>query len=125
MDKQSFGTSESQTMNEKVQGYGKRSFWIVWLAILFASAVVLAGEETNDAVIVQAAQPTEAEAFAAQELADFLQRSTGAAPRIVKEADFSGGPAIYVGQTEFAARQAIDFARLEAEEWVVRSAKAV
>jgi len=88
-----------------------------------ASAVVRADDGKSDAVIVQSAQPTEAEAFAAQELADFVQRSTGAAPPIVKETDFAGGKAMYVGQTEFAARQEIDFARLGAEEWVIRSAK--
>jgi len=36
VDKQPFGTSESQTMNEKVQCFGKHPSWIVWLAILFA-----------------------------------------------------------------------------------------
>jgi hypothetical protein len=88
-----------------------------------ASAVVRAEGGKSDVVIVQSAQPTEAEAFAAQELADFVRRSTGAAPPIVKEIDFAGGKAMYVGQTEFAASQKIDFGKLGAEEWVIRSAK--
>jgi hypothetical protein len=76
-----------------------------------------------DAVIVQSARPTEAEAFAATELADFLKRVTGAELPIVKESDFKGGRAIYLGQTDFAALQNIDFAKLDPEEWVIRSAR--
>ena len=75
----------------------------------------------NHHAIAGAAAPTEAESFAAQELVDFLKRSTGAALPIVKEADLRGRKAVYVGQTHFAAKQGIAFATLGPDEWVVRA----
>ncbi len=71
--------------------------------------------------VVQSARPTPAEAFAADELAGFLRRVTGKESPRAAEPDFKGGPAIYVGQTDFAARRGVDVARLDPEEWVIRS----
>ena len=76
----------------------------------------------SDYMIVEAAAPTAAEAFAVKELAKFLGQSTLSAPRVIKEADFQGGtPAVFVGQTGFAGKSGIDFKNVGPEEWVVRS----
>ena len=84
------------------------------------SAIKLTENGKSDAVIVQSAKPTAAEAFAATELADFIRRSTGVTLPIVKETDFEGGKAIYVGQTQLAAKQHVDFAKLGPEQWIIR-----
>lgn len=82
----------------------------------------LASGGATEYSIAVAAQPTAAESFAAQELAEFLKKATGATFPVVKEADLKGGKALYVGQTEFARQQKIDFTALKAEEWVIRDA---
>jgi hypothetical protein len=76
----------------------------------------------TDYVIVEAAAPTAAEAFAAKELARFVERSTRATLPLTKEPDFKGGtPALFVGQTALAGKQGIDFSKQGPEEWVMRS----
>ena len=87
------------------------------------AALVLTQDGQSDYVIARAGQATEAELFAARELAEFLQRSTGAALRIVTEDTLTGARAIYVGHTEFARKQGIGIAELGEEEWVIRSVK--
>jgi hypothetical protein len=73
-------------------------------------------------VLAVASASTPAETTAANELAEFLHRATGATWRIVKETDLQQGRAIYLGQTQFAARRGIKFASLGPEEWVLRAA---
>lgn len=86
-----------------------------------SSVVQLSRDGTTEYVIVQSAVPTEAEMFAAKELANFLHRSTGATFQVVKESDLEGDrPALFVGQTEFAGTQGIDFGSLGPEEWFIR-----
>lgn len=75
-------------------------------------AVVVGDEETS----------TAAERFAAEELALFLQKITGATFPIVKE-DECDGPGIYVGQTQRAAGIGVDSGKLGEEEWVLRTTK--
>jgi hypothetical protein len=75
-------------------------------------AIVVGDEETS----------TAAERFAAEELALFLQKITGASFPIVKE-DKYDGPGIYVGQTQRAAGVGVDFGELGEEEWVLRTTK--
>lgn len=53
--------------------------------------------------IVIAADRTKAEEHAAAQLLDYLKKITGRTLRIVPEADQNAEPAIYVGQTRFAA----------------------
>jgi hypothetical protein len=83
--------------------------------------LVLAAGGRSDFALVESAQPSEAERRAVRELADFIRRSTGAALPIVQEKDFKDGRGVYVGQTDFARRHEIDFARLGPEEWIVRA----
>jgi hypothetical protein len=97
------------------------------LLVLFAGTatggeISSATNGQSDYVIVEAAAPTAAEAFAVKELAKFLGQSALSAPRVIKETDFKGGaPAVFVGQTGFAGKSGIDFKNLGPEEWVVRS----
>ncbi len=73
-------------------------------------------------VIVVSGQPNELEKMAADDLKEFLGKMTGAQFRIVPEKDAPDTPAVYLGQTAFAAKNKIDFGKLGAEEWVIRSA---
>ena len=74
------------------------------------------------AIVIDAAgTATAAERFAAEELALFLQKITGAAFRIVKEGDHTG-PGIYVGHTRRAAKAGVDLAALGEEDWVLLTA---
>jgi hypothetical protein len=53
--------------------------------------------------IVIAEDLTKAEQHAAAQLQEYLKKITGRTLRIVPETDQNSGPAIYVGQTRFAA----------------------
>ena len=100
-------------------------------SLLLLPAILLADGETpllladggkTQYVIVESGNPTPAEKKAAQELKLHLQKVTGAAFRIQTESASSKPPAaIYVGQTRFAARNGIDFAKLDGEEWNIRT----
>jgi hypothetical protein len=73
------------------------------------------------AIVIDAAETaTAAERFAAEELALFLQKITGAAFPIVKEGE-QAGPSIYVGHTRRAAKAGVDLAALGEEDWVLQS----
>jgi len=78
----------------------------------------LAQKGVTEYRIVQSAKATEPEKFAAEELAEFLKRVTGADFRIVEAAD---GKRIHVGWTDFAAQNGIDCEELGEEEWVIRT----
>ena len=74
--------------------------------------------------VIVSAEQTLPEKTAAEELAGYLKKITGADFSIQKESEFKGDvPAIYVGQTEYARKNGVDFARLGDEEWIVRSDK--
>ncbi len=73
--------------------------------------------------IVVGAAPSEAEQFAAEELAGFLERATGASIPVIPEAGHGEGPAVYLGWTEFAQSQGIDPAELGEEEWMLQVAE--
>jgi hypothetical protein len=73
------------------------------------------------AIVIDAAgTATEAERFAAEELALFLKKITGATFPIVKEGG-QKGPGIYVGQTRKARDVGIGPGTLAEEEWVLQS----
>jgi len=74
------------------------------LASAPAPLLVVARDGRSEYAIVLAAQPSEAERFAAEELAAFLQRGTGAELPIVAESEFSGGRGIFLGPTALAAK---------------------
>jgi hypothetical protein len=75
----------------------------------------------SEYAIVLGAQPTEAERFAAEELALFLKRGTDAELAVAAEPGYSGDHGIFVGQTAFAAKHGADAAGWGEEEWGVRA----
>lgn len=73
-------------------------------------------------VIAVGANPIAAEKTAAKELAEYLQKVTGATFSQVAETEVPAkASAIYVGHTAFAARRGLDSAKLRDEEWVLRT----
>lgn len=106
-----------------------KKFIIGALMLLLSGSVVSAGglnlarDGNPNYAIVQGRAPSEAESFAAKELADYLQKVTGAAFPVVTEGDkmpLSHG--IYVGWTDFASGQGINLSALDKEEWILRAA---
>jgi hypothetical protein len=86
------------------------------------AARVLARDGQTTYRIATAAEPTEADALAARELAAYLTKATGADFAIVAEGELDGqSPALYVGQTEFAVGQGVDFESFGLEESLVRT----
>jgi len=85
--------------------------------------ITIARDGKTDYTIVQSSRVTEPEKFAAQELAMFLKRVIGAEFPVVSEDSLTGDDAkrIYVGWTDHAARNGIDTAKLDEEEWVIRT----
>ena len=82
----------------------------------------LAVEGSRKVTIVVGALPTRAEKTAAQELAAYLSRVTGATIPVTAERDApTEGVRIFVGHTAFAKQHGVDPARLGREEWVMRS----
>ncbi|NLF67607.1 MAG: DUF4838 domain-containing protein [Candidatus Anammoximicrobium sp.] len=86
-----------------------------------APPLVLARDRHSEFAIVLGACPSEAERFAAEELAAFLQRGTGAELPIVAESEYSGGRGIFLGPTALAAKHGMDAADWGEEEWGVRA----
>ena len=85
------------------------------LATLAAHAVLLDGKSS----VVLPDVPNIQEEYAAAELAKYLGRALDATIAIVKEGDFAGGPAIYVGNTKMAASRNI--APLDDEEFHINA----
>ena len=72
--------------------------------------------------IVQGANPTPAEQFAAEDLGAYLQKITGARFAVVSETNaVLPARAIYVGWTDYARHHGNDGQALGAEEWVIKS----
>ena len=91
-------------------------------AWLFGSNLELASNGKTDYVILLSEQAIPAEQFAAEELSSHLEQICGVPFAIRREYDNPlASKAIYVGQTEFARSQGIDFSSLGVEEWVLRS----
>lgn len=61
------------------------------------------------------------ETYAAEELAEFMARGTGANLEIVREGEFSGRRGLYVGETAFAVAAGVEFDGLGDEEWLVKA----
>jgi hypothetical protein len=80
-----------------------------WISRLLGRELTLARTGHAEYAIVCGASPTEAEQYAAQELADFLGQIGGATFTIGAESQAAGdGGKLYVGWTEFASRHGID-----------------
>ena len=86
----------------------------------FAAPFKLAENGKTEYRIVVPDQPVGFDRQAAGDLKTYLGKMTGADFQIVPESKASGGKLIYVGQTAFAKKRDVDFAKLGAEEWVIR-----
>ncbi len=87
-----------------------------------APAAVLARDGAARAPIIVAAEATRAERTAAEELAGYLGKITGARFDVVDEpTTLPPGPAILVGPTALAARVGLSPRRLGPEEWAIRA----
>ena len=113
--------------HEPSRNYTRSLFALIFLsaAVCRASAsappLVLARDGHSEYAIVLGAQPTEAERYAAEELALFLKRGTGAELPIVAEPKHSGGRGVFLGQTALAAKHGTDPAGWGEEEWSIRA----
>lgn len=88
----------------------------------FGKDIPIAENGQARVVIAVGTNPIAAEKTAARELAEYLQKITGAMFSQVAEDDVPAkASAIYVGQTAFAAKQGINCTTLGQEEWVVRT----
>ena len=86
------------------------------------AALSLARAGKTEYVIVHARSPLAAESFAVEELATYLGRLSGAAFRVLSEAEaLPAGKRIFVGQTRFARACGVSLRKLGEEEWVVRT----
>jgi hypothetical protein len=88
---------------------------------LSAKPIQLAEGKAAKIPIVVSQTAITAEQTAAKELKEYLQKISGAEFAIVQEPDFKGGPAIYVGWTEFAKKQGLDFATFGEEESLLKT----
>lgn len=90
-----------------------------------SKALILASNGGSDYIVVQSEKATKAEKFASAELAGYLEKITGAKFNIIKENAIArtddGKKYIYVGNTEYAAKNGIDIGKLGFEEWVIRT----
>ena len=99
-------------------------FLILLICFITSAAIAqqnlpLSSQGASEYTIVRSAEATEPEKFAAEELATFLERVTGAEfPVKTNDVD---GKRIHVGWTKFAKDKGIDCANLGAEEWVIRT----
>lgn len=93
-------------------------FVLLLLTPFSTAQLKLAKDGATDYTIVQPANASEAERFAGGELAMFLKRVTGA---VFHTAEATEGKGIYVGWTDFAALNGINFEELGEEEWVIRT----
>jgi hypothetical protein len=72
--------------------------------------------------LVVADTPSVPEQTAARELAVYLNKVTGASfTPVAESASTATGPAIYLGQTRFAAQHGLDFAPMGPDEFVLRT----
>ena len=72
-------------------------------------------------IVVNSAGAIPAEKTAAKELAEYLKKITGAEFATVEEKEFKGGPAVYVGWTDFAKSKGAEFAGFDQEESLLRT----
>jgi len=96
---------------------------IVTLAApLSAGAVTLSDDGKATASVVLAASPTRAERTAADELAAYLSKVTGATFTVTEESTTATAQScVYVGPTAFAERHGLDASAMGPEAWVMRT----
>ena len=62
------------------------------------------------------------ETLALEELKSHLEKMTGASFAVVPESQVGKQSAIFLGKTDFAAANGVDFSKLAREEWVIKTA---
>jgi hypothetical protein len=72
-------------------------------------------------IVVNSEGAIPAEKTAAADISEYLKKITGAEFAAVEEKNFKGGPAIYVGWTEFAKKNGADFATFGEEESLLKT----
>ncbi|MBN2640012.1 MAG: DUF4838 domain-containing protein [Victivallales bacterium] len=86
-----------------------------------AGELTLVTEGKSQALIVIADKPNPCAEYAAQELADYIQKATGAILKIKKESDVRDQPLkIYVGTTEAAKRVGLGQDKFKKEAYTIR-----
>ena len=99
----------------------KKSYWKTCILFLLTGLLLNSAEPAIR--IVEGIQPAKYEALATVELKSFLEKMTGEEIPVLREGTGKiQGPAIFLGWTEFARKNGIDFSKLGKEEWIVRSA---
>lgn len=83
--------------------------------------LTLSGDGVTAYTVVVSGRATDAERFALTEWTQWMTQATGVDWPVVDESAFEGGPAIYLGWTDFAEQQGVALASLGQEEWVLRS----
>lgn len=86
------------------------------------ASLTLARGGRTDYVIVTGRSPIPAESLAAEELAAYLGRLSGATYRVLSEGEtLPASKRLFVGHTRFARACGLNLRRLGEEEWVVRT----
>ncbi len=89
-------------------------------AVLSALGFEFAKDGKAQCVIAVPEKITPLEQIAIDDLSGILQKITGAKFPVVKENE-AGSPAIYLGFTDYAAKNGVDRQALGKEEWVIKS----
>jgi hypothetical protein len=97
---------------------------LILCSISFAfSQVKVVTNNTPQAIVVIADNPSATAKFAAKELVEHISLATGITLRIVSESNLQEDPftRLYIGETKAAAKQGVDIKRLPRETFVMRS----
>ncbi|HPK00503.1 MAG TPA: DUF4838 domain-containing protein [Candidatus Hydrogenedentes bacterium] len=87
-----------------------------------SGAMTIAEDGHARAAIILCDSPEIPEQTAARELAAYLNSVTGGNFTVIPESQApADGPRVFVGPTQFAASQGIDFTSVGPEEWVIRT----
>ena len=91
------------------------------LGVVLSAAPVLRISKENAVSIVHGVNAAVDEKTVALELKEYIERMCGAKCSVVAEGSDVKSPAIYVGETEFAKKAILDYGKLEAEQWVMKT----
>ncbi|OQA83171.1 MAG: hypothetical protein BWY31_02966 [Lentisphaerae bacterium ADurb.Bin242] len=101
----------------------KRTVYL--LPLLLAASSLSAFEFAKNGqpccLIVAGKDANRLETLALEELKSHLEKMTGASFRVIPETQAGKEPAIFLGKTDFAASNGVDFSKLDREEWVIRT----
>ena len=95
-------------------------FAVAFLSVCSLSAFDFAKNGKALCVIAVPENCSDLEIIAKDDLSGILEKITGAKFQVVPESQVKG-PAIYLGFTNYAKANGVDFSKLENEEWVIRT----